>query len=138
MDKPNNIVCKETKYIAANILILSAIMQVVFIVIGKWNITVFTGNLLTAAAMIANFYFMGVGVSKAVEKDEADAKKLIKASQSFRTLGIFVVVVLAVVLPWFDTVSAIIPIFFTRIAVALRPMWERLGGKGGKRNDGVQ
>ncbi len=129
MDKPNNIVRKETKYIAINIVLLSAIMQCVFIALKKWDLTVLWGNLLTAVVMILNFYFMGLAVSKAVEKDADEAKKIMRISQNSRTVAIFAAVVVGVALPCFNTVAVIVPVFFTRIAIAIRPLWKDKGKK---------
>ena len=60
---------KETKYIALWVLLLSALMQSVFIVIGKWDHTVLLGNLLSGAAVILNFFLIGITVQKALEKE---------------------------------------------------------------------
>ena len=52
MKKIDPVVRKETAFMAAWTLIFSAILQAVFLVIGKWNYTVLLGNLLSAAAVI--------------------------------------------------------------------------------------
>ncbi|MBR2404406.1 MAG: ATP synthase subunit I [Clostridia bacterium] len=122
MIKADKTVVKETLWISAWICVLSVIMQAVFIFAHLWSYKVLLGNLLGAAVMILNFFFMGITVQQALGKDEADAKKLMKLSQSLRTLFIFVCVVLGVVLPCFSTIATIIPLFFPRIAVALRPL----------------
>ena len=56
-----------------------------------------------------------------MEKDEQDAKKLVKSSQSARFAMLVVVAVLGYVTPVFNTIALIIPYLFPRIAVALRP-----------------
>ena len=130
MTKPDNTIIKETKYIAGMILIFSVIMELVFLFLSKWNITVLLGNLLGALAMIFNFYFMGIGVQKALGKDEKEAQKILKGSLSLRTFSLFVVVALGAWLKCFSTIAVIIPMFFPRIAVAMRPMWKEKN-KGG-------
>ena len=124
MIKTDKTVVKETFWISAWMLVFSVIMQAVFAFAGVWNYTILLGNLLGAAVMILNFFFMGVTVQQALTKDEADAKKLMKLSQSLRTLFIFVCVVAGVLLPCFSTIATIIPLFFPRIAIALRPLWK--------------
>lgn len=114
---------KETKYIAVWVLLFSAVMEAVFLIIGKWDYTVLLGNLLSGAAVVLNFLLMGITIQNAVEKDEKDAKNTMKASQSLRTLFLFVIVVIGVVAPCFNIWSTIIPLFFPRIAIALRPLW---------------
>lgn len=122
MIKADKTVVKETLWVSAWMLIFSVIMQAVFAFCGIWNYTVLLGNLLGAMVMILNFFFMGITVQQALVKDESDAKKLMKLSQSLRTLFIFVCVVAGVMLPCFSTIATIIPLFFPRIAVALRPL----------------
>lgn len=122
MIQANQTVWKETGYIAAWIGILSLVMQVVFIIASKWNYTVLLGNIWGAAIMILNFFFMGISVQKAVAADEKEAKKIMQLSHSLRTLSVFALVVVGVVLPWFSTIATICPLFFPRIAIALRPL----------------
>ena len=86
MNTIDPIVLKETKYILLWELILSILMQAVFLVIGEWDYTVLLGNILSASAAVLNFFLMGVSIQKALEKDENDAKKTIKLSQSYRFL----------------------------------------------------
>ena len=121
MVKANKTILRETVYISVSIGILSIIMQLVFALLGKWNYTALTGNILGAGIMIANFFFMGLSVQKAVEADEKEARKIMKLSQSLRTLMIFVGTVVGVVLSCFSTWATIIPLFFPRVAFAVRP-----------------
>jgi multisubunit Na+/H+ antiporter MnhC subunit len=97
-------------------------MQAVFVLLKRWDYTVILGNLLSYTASVLNFYFMGLTVQKAVTMDEKDAKKLMKSSQGLRNAVVFLVVVIGVVAPCFNTVAVIVPIFFPRIAVSFRPL----------------
>ena len=126
MQKIDKIVLKETKYIAAWMLILSAILQAVFLVIGKWDYTVLLGNLLSGSAMILNFLLMGITVQKAVDKDPKEAKQALKASGMARTFFLFLVVAIGILLKnVFSVWTVIIPVFFPRLIVAIRPLWDR-------------
>ena len=125
MKKIDATVIKETGYIAFWVLVLSALTQSVFLVIGKWDYTVLLGNLLSAAVTILNFFLMGITVQRALEKSEDDAKKSIKVSQLYRFLLLVVVVIIGVVLPCFSTWTVIIPIFFPRIAILFRPLFDK-------------
>ena len=125
MQKIDKVVKKETLYIASWVLIFSALMQAVFLIIGKWDMTVLWGNLLSGAAVILNFFLIGITVQNAVSKEEKDAKQTIKASSMLRTLALFIVVVVGVALDVFNTWAVVIPILFPRIAIALRPIWNK-------------
>ena len=125
MKKIDATVIKETKYISLWIIVLSALMQAVFLVIGKWDHTVLLGNVLSGVAGILNFLLMGITVQNAIKKDEKDAKTAMKVSQLYRFLFLVVVVVIGVALPCFSTWTVIIPIFFPRIAIAFRPLFDK-------------
>lgn len=124
MVKADKTICNETKYIAVIVTLLSLIMQAAFLVTKRWNYTVLLGNILSAAAVVANFFFMGITVQKAVQNSEENARKMMRASMGIRTAGVFLVVVIGVALPVFNTIATIIPVFFPRIAISLRPLFK--------------
>lgn len=125
MKKIDATVIKESKYIALWVLLLSLLMQAVFLVIGKWNYTVLLGNLLSGAAGIFNFLLMGITVQKALLKGEEEAKSYIKVSQLYRLLLLAVVVAIGMAVPCFNRLSVVIAVFFPRIAIAIRPLLDK-------------
>ncbi len=125
MQKIDKVVWKETKYITAWVLIFSAVMQAVFLVLKQWDYTVLLGNLLMGIAVILNFFLMAVTVQNAVGKNEKDAKQLLSLSKTLRTLGLFLLALLGVLLECFHLWATVIPLFFPRIAIALRPLWDK-------------
>lgn len=122
MKKIDEVVLRETEYIAIWTMLFSLLMQSVFLVIGKWDYTVLLGNLLSGAAVILNYFLIGITVQRALEKDEKDAKSTMKISQLYRFLLLFAVIILGVLLPCFNTWAVIIPVFFPRFAIALRSL----------------
>lgn len=123
MKKIDSTILKETLYIFAVTLIFSALMQSVFLVIGKWNYTILLGNLLGLCGGVGNFFLMGLTVQSALNKTEDDAKKLMKVSQSLRMLMLFVVAIVGHLAPCFSLIAVVIPLIFPRIAIALRPVF---------------
>ena len=119
------VVIKETKYILLWELVFSVLMQAIFLVIGEWDYTVLLGNILSASAAVLNFFLMGISIQKALEKDENDAKKTIKLSQSYRFLFLIVVLAVGVSIPCFNLWAVLIPILFPRIAIVFRPYFDR-------------
>lgn len=111
---------KETLYIALAVLILSALMQAVFLVIGKWDCTVLLGNMYGAAIAVGNFFLMGLTVQKCLTMEPEDAKKRMKLSQQGRLLMLLVLCMIGAALPCFDTVALLVPQFFPRIGVTVR------------------
>ncbi len=116
---------RETRYIALWVLVFSAVMQAVFLILNKWDYTVLLGNTLSGIAAVANFFLMGLAVQSAVLKDEKDAATAMKASQSMRMFMLFAVAAVGVLLPCFNTVAVLVPFFFPRVAVALRPHFDK-------------
>ena len=125
MAKVDKVVIKETKYIALWVVIFSLVMEAVFLIINKWDYTVLLGNLLSGAVGVLNFFLMGLGVQKAVMQEEKEAKQTMKVSNLMRMFLIFVTVVVGVTVSVFNNWAVIIPIFFPRIAILLRPLFDK-------------
>lgn len=121
MKKINPTVKKETAFIALVTVILSAVLQAIFLVIGKWDITVLFGNILSGFTAVLNFFLMGLTVQKSVEKDEKQAKQTMRLSLTLRNAMILIVAVIGVSVPSaFNVFTVFIPLFFPRIAVFIR------------------
>lgn len=125
MNKIDDVVKKETKYIAYGTLILSVLMEAIFLILNKWDYTVLFGNLLSGAAGIVNFLLLGITIQKAVNKDGDAAKKVMHASRLYRMLFMLVVVIIGMSLPCFSMWAVIIPLFFTRVIIAVRPLIDK-------------
>ncbi len=120
MKKIDKTVLKETIYILSFTIVLSLLMQSVFLIARHWDYTVLLGNILGIIASVGNFFLMGLTVQSAVLKQPDDAKKQMKASQSLRLLLLFVIALIGYLLPIFNTLALIIPYLFPRIAIAFR------------------
>ena len=122
MKKIDPTILRETRYVASVTVVLSAIMQAVFLVIGKWNLTVLFGNLFIGFAVILNFFLMGLTVQKAVTQDEKSAKRTVKMSMLGRNVMMFAFLASAVLLreKVFNIWASLIPVVFPRIAIALK------------------
>lgn len=136
MTKIDKTVIRETRYIAGVTIILSVIMEAVFLIIGMWSYKVLLGNILGAAVAVVNFLLMGITVQKAVQKDEKDAATLMKLSQTLRNMMLLIAAVLAIVLPFINPLAAIIPLFFPRIAITLIPLRDRNKNNGKENGNG--
>lgn len=117
---------RETKYILLWVLVLSALLQAVFLVLRRWDIMVLAGNALSGAAVVLNFFLMGVTVQAALEKDEKEAKTAVKLSQMYRML--FLIVIVALGAAFLNLWAVIIPLFFPRVAISLRPLFDKKQG----------
>lgn len=120
ISKISKVVLKETKYIGLVVLTLSILTQGIFLIIGKWDYTVLLGNILSGTAAVLNFLLMGVTIQAATESDEKQGRNKMKTSQVLRTFMLFAVAALGCVLSCFNTITVLVPLFFPRIAIALR------------------
>lgn len=137
MPKIDKVVLKETRYIALWVLALSVIMELIFLIINMWDITVLLGNVLSAFVTVLNFLLMGIGVQKAVSQDEKGAKQTMKVSQMLRMLMLLIAAVLGVYLSVFNTWAVLIPLFFPRIAILVRPFFDKSQNTG-KENENAK
>ncbi|MBQ7376892.1 MAG: hypothetical protein IJW71_01035 [Clostridia bacterium] len=128
MKKIDGVIWRESRYVALWVLILSILMQAVFLVLSRWDYTVLLGNLLTAFFAVLNFFLMGLGVQASLGKEEKEAKSLMKLSMTYRYLLLAVVVALGILLPCFHTVAVVVPVFFPRVAVLFRPLFDKKRG----------
>ena len=124
MKKVNAVVLAQTKYISLCVVVLSIIMQAVFIASGHWSYKVVLGNLLSGGVAVLNFFLLGLTAQSAVLKDEKEAKLQLRSSQTLRTFMLFAVAAIGVCVPVFDTVASLVPLFFVRIAIAFMPVFK--------------
>jgi len=120
LSKVDKAIIDETKYVALVVLILSALMEAVFLIIGKWDLTVLFGNLLGGVVSILNFFLMGIGLQSAMNKDPKDARTTVKFSHTMRFLLIAVVLVLAIFVSLFNIASTMISLFFPSLGIYLK------------------
>ena len=86
---------RETLHIAAGTLAFSAVMNGVFALLGRWDLTVLWGTLLGGGFAVLNFFLLGLTVQKmAGDPNEKKGKLVLQLSYSLRMLATLAVVVL--------------------------------------------
>ena len=123
MKKVEPIVWKETAFVSIVVLLLSAIMNGVFLLLSAWNFTVLLGTFLGAFAACANFFLMAFSLQKSLEKSPEDAKKFMKLSHAARLFGMFLVALAGYLAPCFHVVAVVVPFLFPRVAVMVRALF---------------
>lgn len=110
---------RSTRYIALVVLAGSVLLQAVFLLIGKWDITVLLGNLLGAAAAVANFFIMAQTVAKALASgDKENASRKTQLSRSMRML-LMALVLVAGHLLGLNLIAVAIPLVFPSVGAML-------------------
>lgn len=127
--KLDKTVVKEGCFIALGVLVLSVIMEAVFIIIKRWDYTVLLGNLLGGSIAVLNFFLMGITVQNAIGKTEKEIRNRVRSSHIMRMFLISIGLIIGIVLPCFNSIAAILPYLFPRIAISLRPLFFKSEGK---------
>ena len=148
--KVQAVVRQETAKIAAGVGVLSALMVAVYLIIGRFDVTVLLGALLGTAFAILNFFLMALSVQHATDsmdgvqgapvQEPAEGEEPIKHELSpeatragrsmqrsylLRMAMLAAMAVLALQVPAFDPVAALVPLLFPRIVILLRSMFEK-------------
>ncbi len=132
MIKLDKVVRRETAYVALWVAVFSLIMEAVFLVLSKWDVTVLLGNLLGAIGAVLNFLLMGITVQKAVSRDEKDAKNLVKLSQTLRQFMLLGIAAVGFIFNCFNIIAVLVPFLFPSVAVKLRMIRYKDNGEGGE------
>ena len=120
---------KETLYVTAWVVLLSLIMEGVFLIIGKWDLSVLLGNIGGGLIAIGSYFLLGVTVSKAVASGKPEeAARRVKASAGLRLAGSALLCVVLVALLKTNVYATVIPLLFPRIGLAFRPAIDRKRG----------
>ena len=126
---------KETGYITVWVLLLSLLMEAVFLVIRQWDLSVLFGNLGGAALAILNFFLLAFVVSRAVDKGKPEeAAQRVKATATLRLVGALSALLIGVFKT--NVFATLIPLLFPRAAIAFRPILDRKRGTGDAGTEG--
>ena len=114
------VVKRETLRISLGTLVLSIVMQLVFIIIKRWDMTVVFGNLLGAFAAVLNFFLMCLTVQRCVKLEPDKAALKIRASQTGRLFMMAAFLGIAALLPKvFNIFATAIPLIFPTLTIAV-------------------
>ena len=118
----------ESKRIAIGVLAMSVIMEIVFVVLGRFDYTVLLGNLLGGGWAILNFFLMALAVQKSVKKElPQEAKLVLQNSYTKRLLFSVAILLNGIKVEYFNWISVVIPLIFPRITIAIikLPIFQR-------------
>ena len=135
--KLQDAVKKETGIIAlgtgVGVLIMLAVFFCLHMAVPNWapfDIKVILGGIVGFIVAVGNFFWMAVTVQKVASmEDEKQARSAMGVSYRYRTLIQLLWVILAIVLPVFNFVAGIIPLFIPSLFIKLRGIIS--AGKGG-------
>ena len=128
---------KETGYITVWVLLLSLLMEAVFLIIRQWDLSVLFGNLGGAVLAVVNFFLLAFVVSRAVDKGKPEeAAQRVKATATLRLIGVGALSALLIGVFKTNVFATLIPLLFPRVAIAFRPILDRKRGTGNTGTEG--
>ena len=115
------------------VIIMYAVFFVLHMVFPNWapfDYKVILGGIVGFLVAVFNFFWMAVTVQKVASiEDEKQARSTMGVSYRYRTLMQLLWVILAIVVPVFNMVAGIVPLFIPSIVIKLRGIVS--AGKGG-------
>ena len=125
------IVYQETAIIAIGEFICTALMLVIFSLLGYWSTSVLWGGLIGSVLAIGNFFFMAVFASlaadKAQQQDVDGGKKLMKGSYPLRLLVLAVLLVACIKSGLCHPLALLIPLVFVRPVLTIAEFFRKKG-----------
>ncbi len=100
-----------------------ALLIVLFFACG-FNYSLLLGGVWGNIAGVGNFWLMGVSAENSLRHSAKSAQKYMNTLYCVRYLGLFLVMTAAAVLPFIDLLSAAVPLFFPRIIITVKSLWE--------------
>ncbi len=136
-------VVKETLRISAGSLILAALMNIIFLLLSSWDISVLLGSLLGTFLSVANFFLLALTVQQITNSphDEKRGRLKLQFSYSMRMLLLIVIIIIAIQIDLFNWLATAIPLLFPRITIMLMQLTgmykpEKNSEQGGNNTDG--
>ena len=118
---------------AVGVLIMYLVFFVLHMVVPNWapfDIKVILGGIGGFIVAVGNFFWMALTVQKVASmEDEKAARSTMGVSYRYRTLLQLLWVILAIVVPVFNLVAGIVPLFIPSLFIKLRGIIS--AGKGG-------
>ena len=131
MTESRKLVWKETALIAAGEVICVAIMCLVYVLIGKFQISVLLGGLAGLLVATGNFFALAVVATLAADKAEAGdpstGQKLMRSSYPIRLLVMAGVLILCAKSGMFDVVALVLPLLFVRPILTIAEFFRKKG-----------
>ncbi len=127
--KKNEPIYLEMRSLAPYFLIVSGAYLAVTIALCcvlHFDYTLPVGAVYGTATAAANFLMLGKTAQKALKKrSEKAANTYMSTMYAVRYLGLFILLTLGALAPFISLITAIIPLFFPKIAILIRAFKER-------------
>ena len=131
MTESRKLVLKETVLIAIGEAICVALMCLVYVLIGKFQLSVLLGGLIGLLVATGNFFALAVVATLAADKaeagDPATGQKLMRSSYPIRLLVMAGVLILCAKSGVFDVIALVLPLIFVRPILTVAEFFRKKG-----------
>ncbi len=117
MNKVQTSIKKETLHIAIGTTLLSIIMNVIFLIVGRWSLTVLFGSILGTVGAILNFFLLGLSIQHAVKQTDKNVKNIVRLSYMLRMFLMIGIMLIGFLVPVFNALAVILPFAFPQIVI---------------------
>ena len=125
------IVYRETGIVAIGVTVCTAVMMLVYALLGRFDLSVLWGGLTGSVLGICNFFLMALGTSLAADKAENQDVKggslLVRNSYMLRLLGLFVVLIVCAKTEVFNLIALVLPLVFVRPTLTVVEFFRKKG-----------
>ena len=129
MNESRKIAIRETLYILIGVAILTALMFGIYVLLGRFDLSVLLGGIVGAALSVGNFFFMAVAATLAADKaekqDVVGGTNLMRASYPVRILVLGGVLLLCGFSGYFDLIALVLPLAFVRPVITLSAFFRK-------------
>ena len=122
---------EELKRIRRELIVCNLLLLAALLLLGRDPLAVLLGLALGNGASVANFVLTGMAAEEAVQLSPDQARRKMASSYFTRMLLLAVVLAVGLLVPWFDPISVIFPLFFVKISLTVGYIFL---GKGGNKN----
>ncbi len=131
MDESRKFVLRQTAIVAIGEVVGTGIMIGVFALLGKFDISVLLGGLVSLVVATGNFFFMAMVAvlagDRAANQDVEGGKKLLKLSQLLRYLAMAGILVLCAITKVFNVIALVIPLVFVQPTLLIAEFFRKKG-----------
>ena len=128
MSKKTNVINDELRSMLPWLLALNGVYFALLVVLffaGGFDYSLFLGGIWGNLVGVGNFWLLGKSAESALRRRDAkSARTYMNTMYCIRYLGIFLAMTVAAILPFISVITAAVPLFFPRIVITLKTLWE--------------
>ena len=110
-------------FIAINAVYFAVLLVLFFAM--SFDYTLLVGGVYGNLICVLNFFILGKTAQIAVKKSPKSAQTYMNAMYCVRYLGLFAAMSIAALVPFINLFTALLPLFFARIAITIRAFREK-------------